>query len=62
MARPPDIDGRDGGGAAEGLTEQNILGEILHYRPPIYLRLIRFVLVAIGLLVVLQASLRTVTS
>ena len=52
MARPPDIDGRDGGGAAEGLTEQNLLVEVPHYRPPIYLLLIRFVLVAIAVLAV----------
>ena len=44
MARPPDIDGRDGGGAAKGSPEQNILWAVLHYRPPIYLCVIRFVL------------------
>ena len=52
MARPPDIDGRDRGGAAKGSTEQNILREVLHYRPPIYLCVIRFVLIAIAVLVV----------
>ena len=52
MARPPDIDGRDGGGAPEGLTEQNLLVEVPHYRPSIYLLLIRFVLVAIAVLAV----------
>ena len=52
MARPPDINGRDGGGVAKGSTEQNILREVLHYRPPIYLRVNRFVLVAIAVLVV----------
>ena len=52
MARPTDINGRDGGGAANGVTEQNILREVLHYRPPIYLRVNHFVLVAIAVLVV----------
>ena len=37
MARPPDIDGRDGGGLAEGLPERDILQVFLHYRPPIIL-------------------------
>ena len=52
MARPPDIDGRDGVGAVEGLPEQNMLSEVSHCRPPIYLRLISVVLIAIAVLVV----------
>jgi len=52
MARPSDIGGREGFGAAKGPTEQNILREARLYRPPIYLRVIRFVLVAIAVLVV----------
>ena len=47
-----EIDGRDGGGAAEGSTGQNILREVLHYRPPSILGVIRSVLVVISVLVV----------
>ena len=52
MARPPDIDGRDGGGAAKGPPEMNILWAVLHYRPPLYPRLIRIVLLVVAALVV----------
>ena len=52
MARPTDICGRDGGGAAEGSPEKNILWEVPPCRPSIYLRLIRIVLLAIAVLVV----------
>ncbi len=52
MARQPDTDGWDGGGAPAGSPEQYVLREVLDYQPPIYLRIIRIGLLAVASLIV----------
>ena len=51
MARRPDIDGRDGGGADAGSFEQDVVREVLDYQPSTYPRVISIGLFAVAVLI-----------